>query len=88
MRTLLILPASSDVASQCWIVAKYGDIPGALRDYRRNDGEGWDQVGRMSSRGELVCLDATPEVCAALRLCEPLAAAQEFYEPDLLKVTP
>lgn len=71
--TALIVPAFSDMASQCRIVAREGDIGDALRDYRR-DYRRWREVGLMNSKGELVCCEDLGTLRAELRECVPLAA--------------
>ncbi|MEX3935061.1 hypothetical protein AB4Y32_25265 [Paraburkholderia phymatum] len=78
MKTLLIVPAFSDQAGQCRIVATYGFTGRSeLKDYRENP-ENWAEVGLMTSRGKLVCYDGTPEENLFLKACEPLAAGMTF----------
>ena len=71
--TALIVPAFSDVAGQCRIVAKDGKVRDALRNYRSKPDE-WRDVGLMNSRGELVCCEDMGTLRAELKDCSPLSA--------------
>jgi hypothetical protein len=71
--TALIVPAFSDMASQCRIVARDGEIADALRDYRANP-RAWREVGLMDSRGTLVCCEDHGTLRAELRDYGTLAA--------------
>jgi hypothetical protein len=71
--TALIVPAFSDMAGKCNIVARKGDINDALRNYRE-DPRQWHEVGIMNSRGELVCCDKLGNLRTELKECEPLMA--------------
>lgn len=77
-RTILIVPAWSDQAGQCRIVQADGIIEDALRSYRANP-ERWKEVGFMSSRGNLVCLDASAEITREIKECEPLYGGLLFH---------
>ena len=79
--TLYIVPAVTDLAGQCRIVGRRGQISGAARDSYRADPSAWMEVGLMNSKGELVCLEE--EFGAAggwdeLRDSQPLMAGSEF----------
>lgn len=69
--TYLLVPPWSDQAGQFRIVAREGDWPDALSNYRSSP-EPWREVGKVSSRGSIVCLDAPAAVYAELRACAPL----------------
>lgn len=71
-RTVLIVPAWSDQAGQCRIVAREGRWPNALADYRTNS-EMWAEEGLMNSRGKLVCAHH-PRTRQELENCQPLMA--------------
>lgn len=85
-QTLYIVPAFSDVAGQCRIVACDSDhkVKSARDSYRKNP-EAWKEVGLMSSRGTLRCITAEPEIVSELKDCEPLMAGMvfEFNLPEL-----
>lgn len=87
--TLYIVPAWSDVAGQCRIVAYPGtDYPGkSARDSYAEHPELWKDAGLMNSRGELVSLDAKYSKAGGwqmLKVCEPLMATLEF-EVDMFE---
>lgn len=73
MKTLLIVPAMTDQAGQCRIVAREGK--GTLADYRAEP-RNWTEVGIMNSRGDLVCIE--PEF-NDLYNDVPLAAGTLWY---------
>lgn len=77
MRTYLIVPAFSDMAGQCRIVARDGDHKEALRNYRADPSK-WSEVGLMNSRGSLVCMDGPKELIEMMKADEPLAAGYEY----------
>jgi len=78
-QTLYIVPAFSDVAGQCRIVARDSDHKvKSARDNYRKDPDAWKEVGLMSSRGALRCITAEPEVVSELKDCEPLMAGMVF----------
>jgi len=81
--TALIVPAMSDMAGRCRIVARRGDIHDALWDYRDNPRR-WKDVGLTDSRGELVCCEPYGDLVAELKACEPLRAGLvvPFIAPD------
>jgi hypothetical protein len=72
--TYLIVPAVTDRATQCRVVAKqHEDLPGpGLADYRR-DPDSWREAGIVNARGELVCLDCThPSHSHSMKRDQPL----------------
>lgn len=71
--TLYVVPAFSDQAGQCRIVARDGDH-GARDSYRANPNN-WREVGLMDSRGNIRCIE--PEF-AALRDDVPLMAGTVY----------
>lgn len=73
MKTYLIVPAWSDQAGQCRIVARDGEFVGALHHYRGHP-SAWQEVGLMNSHGQLVCLEAPASVVQEFKDCEPLMA--------------
>lgn len=72
-RTALIVPALSEQAGQCRIVAANGEFPSPLAAYRR-DPRPWEEVGTMDSRGKIVALDPCPHLRRALADAEPCMA--------------
>lgn len=84
--TYYIVPAWSDQAGQCRIVARRGRHENARQDYRAHP-ECWKEVGLMNSLGKLVSLDAPAATVQEFRDCEPLMAGTMIYikpalEPD------
>jgi hypothetical protein len=77
----LIVPAWSDQAGQCRIVARSHEIkhPDPLGHYRQFPAQ-WREVGLMNSQGKLVCLDAPASVVQEFRDCEPLMASLVVYD--------
>lgn len=76
--TYYIVPALTDVAGQCRIVARLkDDLRGSARENYRKEPAAWKEVGIMDSRGKLVCLD-TKAATDELRSCEPLMAGLEI----------
>lgn len=76
MKTVLIVPAWSDQASQCRIVCAEGVFKDPLGSYRK-DSTPWAEVGLMNSRGIVVCLSQELQdagVLQEMRDCEPLRA--------------
>ena len=71
MKTYMIVPAWSDQAGQCRIVARDGEYLDALTHYRQNHAQ-WSEVGLMNSQGKLVCLTAPSAVYQEFKDCEPL----------------
>lgn len=67
---VLIVPAFSDQAGQCRIVARQGDVRDALCNYRAEP-RAWREVGLMDSRGSIRCIE--PQF-AEMRQDEPLTA--------------
>jgi hypothetical protein len=76
--SVFIVPALTDMASQCRIVARPGSVSSARDDYRANP-KAWREIGLTNSRGRLVCIDADNLVVIdELKACEPLAAGLQF----------
>lgn len=75
----LIVPAWSDQAGQCRIVARSHEQqhPNPLQHYRQYDSQ-WKEVGVMNSQGKLVYLDAPAAVVQDFKDSEPLAAGLTF----------
>jgi len=69
--TAVVVPAQTDVASQCRIYARYGSIREPLHDYRKNP-DAWHCVGMMNSEGKLVCCEPHGDLVERLKECEPL----------------
>ncbi|RTL34275.1 MAG: hypothetical protein EKK53_26665 [Burkholderiales bacterium] len=79
--TVYIVPAFSDQAGQCRIVARKGCWPDARDSYRESPGA-WVEIGLMDSSGHLRCLTAPTKVFNELRTSEPLAAGNVFqFQP-------
>lgn len=79
--TVYIVPAWSDQAGQCRIVARNAFIADPRLDYQENPGR-WHEIGLMSSSGEIRCLTAPVPVYNELRASEPLAAGNVFrFQP-------
>lgn len=74
--TLYIVPAWSDQAGQCRIVAREGQW--AARDSYLVNASKWLEVGLMDSRGKVRCIE--PEF-ASLREDEPLMAGTQYRFP-------
>lgn len=83
--TMYIVPAFSDQAGQCRIVAREGQVADARADYQKNP-KAWKEAGLMNSRGKLVCLQGTAEMVQEFRDCEPLMAGTQFVfeQPTLV----
>lgn len=79
--TFYIVPALTDQAGQCRIVARKG-FNGLARDDYRARPHLWAEVGLMSSRGALVCLSAAAQQYADIKSCEPLQAGLSFQLLD------
>ena len=71
--TFYIVPAMTEQAGQCRVVHRDGYWAGARESYRENP-DAWGEVGLMSSRGVLVCLDGPRYVWDQLKADEPLMA--------------
>lgn len=82
--TALIVPAVTELANRCRIVARAGDIHSALQDYRNNP-DAWSEVGLMDSRGQLVCCENIGNLVEEFKACEPLMAGLEvpFQAPEM-----
>lgn len=78
--TLYIVPAITDQAGQCRIVAREGNVASAREDYRQNP-DNWREVGIMNSLGKVVCLD-NKEMFMELKADEPLMAGSQFKFGD------
>lgn len=79
MTTVYIVPATSDIAGQCNIVARPGRITNARDDYRANP-ERWVEVGLMASDGHVRCIE--PQY-ADIEQDQPLAAGLQFFVLEL-----
>jgi len=79
MKTVYIVPAFSDQAGQCRIVATVTGqrLQNVSRDYNHYPDK-WREVGIMNSQGKLVCYDGKSEEFAEIKACEPLAAGLVF----------
>jgi hypothetical protein len=94
--TYLIVPAWSDQAGQCRIVARdheefhtSGDRMRVGLDNYRAQPHLWSEVGVMNSRGELVCLDAPVGVYGQFKACEPLMAGTTYtFEAEPAPINP
>lgn len=75
--TVLIVPAVTDMAGQCRIVAREGKVRDALANYR-SDTDHWFEVGLMDSRGRLVHCSELGDLREQLKSCEPLMAGLTF----------
>jgi hypothetical protein len=83
--TIFIVPAWSDQAGQCRIVAREGRHADCLQSYRANPAK-WREIGLMNSRGAIVCLDASEGIRNELKADEPLAAGVRYvFEGDALQ---
>ena len=80
MQTLYIVPALTDIAGQCRIVAR-DYVEGSARDNYRKEPEQWREVGLMNSRGKLICFDGSDQARQELKNCEPLMAGLVFEVP-------
>lgn len=86
--TFYIVPALTDIAGQCRIVAcnaSLKEIAGearSVRDHYSKYPQQWKEAGLMNSRGQVVALDAPPHVWAEFRADEPLMAGIT-YEMDV-----
>ncbi|RQR65425.1 hypothetical protein DIE18_02950 [Burkholderia sp. Bp9125] len=86
--TFYIVPALTDIAGQCRIVAcnaSLKEIAGearSVRDHYSKYPQQWKEAGVMNSHGQVVALDAPPHVWAELRADEPLMAGVT-YEVDV-----
>lgn len=76
----LIVPALTEQAGQCRIVARELIQPVGLSDYRR-DPEVWREAGLMSSTGVLRCLSGPPAHFDGIKGDEPLMAGTVFSFP-------
>jgi len=76
-QTFYIVPAWSDIAGQCRIVAR-DYFRGEARDNYRKEPEKWREVGLMSSQGKLVCFDGSLHARQEITDCEPLMAGLVF----------
>ena len=74
--TLYIVPAMTDQAGQCRIVARKGAWA-AKQSYCENP-EAWQEAGIMNSQGHIVCLNAPAKVYQQLIQDEPHMAGLEI----------
>ena len=77
MHTVYIVPALTNQAGQCRIVAAKGAFE-APRDSYKTHPELWKEIGIMNSAGRIVCLQAGPQTTAEMKACEPLIAGSYF----------
>ena len=77
MHTIYIVPALTDQAGQCRIVAANGSFE-SPRDSYKSHPELWKEIGIMNSAGKIVCLQASPETTDTMKDCEPLIAGSYF----------
>ncbi|CDQ10682.1 conserved hypothetical protein [Acidithiobacillus ferrivorans] len=77
MQTVYIVPASTDQAGQCRIVAAKGTFDSPRDSYQAHP-ELWKEIGIMNSAGKIVCLQATPQMTDSMKDCEPLIAGSYF----------
>jgi hypothetical protein len=83
MKTVYIVPALTDQAGQCRMVATvtFTSIRNPAMDYRDYNDK-WRECGIMNSKGKLVCYDGKPEESAHIQSCEPLMAGMIFEFPS------
>ncbi len=80
--TLYIVPAMTDQAGQCLIVARNGRWA-ARQSYAENP-NAWHEAGIMNSQGRIVCLNAPEKVYQQLILDEPHMAGLEVqYDTEV-----
>lgn len=87
---IYIVPALTDQASQCRIVARE-DFGGSARDNYRREPEKWREVGLMNSRGGLVCFYGEAAHRQELKESVPLRAGLVFNFPmqeEILRTLP
>lgn len=77
MHTVYIVPALTNQAGQCRIVAAEG-FYGAPQDSYEKHQKRWKEIGIMNSAGKIVCLEAGPQSTAEMKSCEPLMAGAFF----------
>lgn len=75
--TALIVPALTDQAGQCRIVARAGKVDRALAAYRAEP-RAWAEVGIMNSSGKLVCCEPLGDLPQQLQESQPLMAGSVF----------
>ena len=82
MKTIFIVPAWSDQAGQCRLVATstFKSVGDAKRDYEHYPDK-WREVGIMNSQGKLVCFDGTAKERDDIKASEPLMAGLVFEFP-------
>jgi hypothetical protein len=76
--TVYIVPALTDMAGQCRIVMAQGRHANARDAYRARP-QDWREIGIMSSRGHVVCIDADASFVQELKDSEPLMAGVTFF---------
>lgn len=82
MHTVYIVPAMTNQAGQCRIVAAEGYFESPRDSYKAHP-ELWKDGGIMNSAGQIVCLQAGPQTTAELKACEPLMAGAFFRFENL-----
>ena len=75
--TVYIVPALTDMASQCKIVARHGKWSDAAVSYKSNP-DRWKEIGLMDAQGKLVCADLPKSQYNELAECQPLMAGETF----------
>lgn len=81
MDTLFILPALTNIAGRCRILAAQGRIDAPHSSYK-NYPQLWREVGLMNFEGKVVCLEAGPQTWQEIKDCEPLMAGAFFHVED------
>lgn len=73
MFTILVVPAITNQAGQCRVVAREGNFASnALDNYRTSTGNAWREVGLMNSLGCLAYFAGPREVREDIEDCQPL----------------
>lgn len=78
VNTAYIVPAWSDQAGQCRIIAAEGKIADPRSSHSKFP-KLWHEVGLINSAGRLVCLTDQGNLRDELESCVPLAAGLVFY---------
>lgn len=83
MMTAYIVPAQTDMAGYCRVVARHGKIENPQEDYREDllrKQRLWREVGLMGSTGRLLCIDSELSgLGMEMRECQPLMAGTVWY---------
>ena len=94
--SVYIAPANHDITGFCNIYLKRSDFCiGSARDDYRKSPSTWKEVGRMNSRGRVVCLDRAllgEDIYQDIMDCQPLMAGMQFSadtrQPEPAQVAP